>query len=148
MSTNPAAAADIVEQLLSLHNAARGCEFDLLPNDGPIARMVFFMHLHGDRIAAEIEALRAREAELQRKLDGAAQWQPMATAPVGGYIIVGGEGEDGWLMMRVRHEDGHDPTCWCLGHDDCGDPVFATHWCQDVLGSPRTAALASIRGEG
>lgn len=48
------ASDQLVERLRELHEAARGCEFDLVPADGPIARLVLFMHDNGDRIVAAL----------------------------------------------------------------------------------------------
>lgn len=44
----------LVEQLRKLHEAARGCEFDLVPTDGPIAQLALFMHENGDRVLAAL----------------------------------------------------------------------------------------------
>ena len=50
----------LVDELGRLHKAAKGCEFDLRPTDGPIAQLTLFMHENGDRILA---ALRSVEHE-------------------------------------------------------------------------------------
>lgn len=45
-------ALDELERLLV---AARGCEFDLTPADGPIAQLTLFMHQQGELILAELQ---------------------------------------------------------------------------------------------
>lgn len=91
----------------------------------------------GVQAFARFEAsLAARSAQVE------VDWKPISTIPIGRYSLVGGDCEDGWMMLRVKHEQGHDPHTWCLGHDDCGDPVFATHWHPDTTGEPRYPATA------
>lgn len=44
----------LADELERLHEDARGCEFDLVPADGPIARLSLFMHENGERILAAL----------------------------------------------------------------------------------------------
>lgn len=52
--------------LLELLAAAKGCEFDLTPHDGPIARLALFMHERGDEVVAALaraEESKARDGD-------------------------------------------------------------------------------------
>ena len=40
----------LTARLRELHEAARGCEFDLVPYEGPIARLALFMHENGSAL--------------------------------------------------------------------------------------------------
>ncbi len=42
----------LADELRTVLVAAKGCEFDLVPTDGPIARLALLMHEKGDRILA------------------------------------------------------------------------------------------------
>lgn len=63
----PSCAPGEVERLRAefarLHEAARGCEFDLTPTDGPIAQLTLFVHENGDAILAALspQGLDAKE---------------------------------------------------------------------------------------
>lgn len=45
---------DLAAEFRTLHEAAKGCEFDLTPVDGPIALLTLFVHQHGDAILAAL----------------------------------------------------------------------------------------------
>lgn len=53
-ATDKAGDDALVGELEALHNDARGCEFDLVPADGPIARLALFMHERGDTILTRL----------------------------------------------------------------------------------------------
>lgn len=46
--------AGMVEDFKRLHEAARGCKFNLTPADGAIARLTLFVHENGDAIVAAL----------------------------------------------------------------------------------------------
>lgn len=93
MSNPPQDVAGLAGELTRLHNEARGREFDLVPADGPIARLALFMHEHGDRIVAALEQ-QALALSLVRE-----EWQPIKTATKDGMFF------DAWTDAGRRIPD-------------------------------------------
>ena len=82
------------------------------------------------------------------------RWRPIETAPDDRDIIVGGH-YDGvepneWHMRRCKA--GHVILMWGANSTDERFVVRATHWCEDMLGTPyivvRTPPLQSVNGMG
>jgi hypothetical protein len=69
LATAPADMPGLVGELERLHNDARGCEFDLVPADGPVARLTLFMHENGDRILSALSRTPAVTDEAVERIE-------------------------------------------------------------------------------
>jgi len=109
-------------EVAALHDAARGREFDLVPEDGPIAQLALFMHQHGDRIVAALAT-------------GREGWRTIEMAPRdGSTVLLWGENLSAevclayWAMWRDNLA-GSDREGWREACANVGDELHgATHW--------------------